>query len=360
MNNDYNKFRIEYLKSSLSISTFVGCNMGCKYCILSSLKFGVLPEKIADEADLVNDLCTHKFFIKGFTPISINNRTDPFLNPIVKESTFTVLKLLQEKKVTKNPLMLITKKELSGTELEWLDESGLNIYLFLSYSGLPKTVEPNNETFNETHLINLRKTKNIHKIHYWRPIIEGVNNDDQDINKMLATASSTFDCSIVSGIRLSKEVITLLKKNTKISFEYQKERAIHKYLSDSTIEKILTLRNRIYSKYLLFRHTSCVISHMENKPDYNLSYLKPKSCIFGCPNSNNCMSTLGQCNKQIIEKSLSNLGISGVKYHCDGNTQLNINADLTQEEISYLKHNSRMVIVSRSVINSPSESKIVK
>ena len=82
---------IEYLKSSISISSYSGCTINCKYSILSSLKNRLDVVKVFDEEQLVEDLFQNKFFVKDFTPVTINNRTDPFLNKIVKESTFKIL-----------------------------------------------------------------------------------------------------------------------------------------------------------------------------------------------------------------------------------------------------------------------------
>lgn len=362
MSSNFYKYRIEYLKSSLSISSYVGCSLGCKYCILSSLKFNSLPEKISDEKDLVEDLCQQKFFIKNITPVSINNRTDPFLNPLIKKSTFEILKQLQNKGINQNPLFLIIKRRISKEDLLWLDNSGLNIYLFLSNSGLPKKVEPNNETFNQEFLTNLKILKNIHKVHYWRPIIEGFNDSSQDIEKILNIASSIFDCSIVSGIRLSKEVIELLRKNTGVKFEYIKDRAIHKYLADETISLIKSLRDKICGKYLLFRHTSCVVSYFSSQPDYNLAYLKQsKNCIFDCPNTASCSRSMTTVPSSLaIKNLLTKIGKINVAFSVDPDRKLFIDSNLTQEEISYLKHNLRISIVPASVINSPSEAKIVK
>jgi len=44
---------LNYLKSSISISSYDGCTIGCKYCILSVLGNRNHVRKIADEEDLV-------------------------------------------------------------------------------------------------------------------------------------------------------------------------------------------------------------------------------------------------------------------------------------------------------------------
>lgn len=44
---------LNYLKSSISISSYNGCTIGCKYCILSVLGNRSKVEKVADEKELV-------------------------------------------------------------------------------------------------------------------------------------------------------------------------------------------------------------------------------------------------------------------------------------------------------------------
>ena len=44
---------INYLKSSISISSYDGCTVGCKYCILSVLGNRGNVHKVSDEAELV-------------------------------------------------------------------------------------------------------------------------------------------------------------------------------------------------------------------------------------------------------------------------------------------------------------------
>ncbi len=46
---------LNYLKSSISISSYDGCTIGCKYCILSGLSEDRCKvKKIIDEGELVN------------------------------------------------------------------------------------------------------------------------------------------------------------------------------------------------------------------------------------------------------------------------------------------------------------------
>ena len=44
---------LNYLKSSISISSYDGCTIGCKYCILSVLGNRTKVRKVSDEEELI-------------------------------------------------------------------------------------------------------------------------------------------------------------------------------------------------------------------------------------------------------------------------------------------------------------------
>lgn len=100
---------IEHLKSGLSISTHVGCPLGCKYCILSIIKdYTAGPILNEHPTEIMNNLMSKKaLFVNGRTPLLINNRTDPLLQS-VKESTKELLKLCIRNKIS-SPILIISK-----------------------------------------------------------------------------------------------------------------------------------------------------------------------------------------------------------------------------------------------------------
>ena len=55
---------ILYLKSSISISAYTGCLIGCKYCILSTCRENNKIWKVIDEDKLIDNLSNYKYFVK--------------------------------------------------------------------------------------------------------------------------------------------------------------------------------------------------------------------------------------------------------------------------------------------------------
>lgn len=66
------------------------------------------PIQVIDELELVNETLNNKYFKKDVTVLSINNGTDPFITPEVAESTYKILKQLDDRMI-KNIVTVTTK-----------------------------------------------------------------------------------------------------------------------------------------------------------------------------------------------------------------------------------------------------------
>ena len=76
------------------------------------------------------------------TIISINNRTDPFISKEVKESTFKILDILDNKGL-KNIVTITTKGLLSEDDAIKLDKyKNIKIVIMVTYNGIKKEIQP--------------------------------------------------------------------------------------------------------------------------------------------------------------------------------------------------------------------------
>jgi hypothetical protein len=87
---------IEYRKSGLSLNHIQGCPLDCAYCIRHT--YGLwdqrMPKALMTDAQAVEELVSHRYFLPHITPVQVFNRaTDPFL-PAVRPQTFAVLENL--------------------------------------------------------------------------------------------------------------------------------------------------------------------------------------------------------------------------------------------------------------------------
>ena len=140
--NELTQLSIEYLKSYLSVNSYVGCNVDCAYCFLAPMAIvPCAPQQICDERRLVEQIISSKYFVEGKTVLSINNRTDPFVCSNVKESTLKILEALSEKDI-KNTITITTKGYLSKHDVDRIADLGRNIVILATYNGIPTKIQP--------------------------------------------------------------------------------------------------------------------------------------------------------------------------------------------------------------------------
>lgn len=334
MREEIRKIAIDYLKSSISVSTYVGCTNGCKYCIIGNIKRELRKiEKIQEESEAVENLFKYKYWVRNKSVISINNRTDPFINQEVSDSTLKILKILEKNSIN-NIIILITRMCIDSKVLKEIDELSLNIILFYSYSGLESPIESFSENYRKKSIEIISRYWVKHKkVHYIRPIIPGCNDYKKNIEHMLLISKRYFDACVISGIRLTNEISrnlvdNIVNKDIICDIPYSN----HKYLSNDVIRGAREVAQDI--KYnMLFFNTSCVISCLSQIPDYNCSFQNYK-CSKSCPNYNLCERYFLSINYEKKINDLERMGISSVW----SNKKLKICREVQQDELSYYTH----------------------
>ena len=344
---------LNYLKSSISISTYDGCTIGCQYCILSVLGNRSKVRKVAEEKELVNKLLNFKLYTSEI-PISINNQTDPFLNDTIFESTVKILKCMEENKM-KNPIMLITKGYISDKQAKILSQINLSIMIMYTFSGISETMENREEAKQIESMKNISKYKNIKLINYYRPVIEGINSDENTIRHVANIVTKYCDASIISGIRLNTHLSKVLKNlNITIPESYDPD---HKVLLPETLKRIKTIFKDVKKDYTTFKKTSCGVSYMCHRPDYNGHSARIYYCSPKCSSYATCIgeNKIGFCNeecpnyfvcKKESEKTISantfkeylkTIGAEDKQFQIMEH-YIKLSGQYWQEEVSYLRH----------------------
>ena len=341
---------IDYLKSSISISTYTGCTNDCLYCIVGGIKKDLRKiERIQTEDEAINNLLNYQFFIKDISVISINNRTDPFLNVEISNSTLLILKKLEIKKI-KNPILLITKMKVDSNILKEIDLLDLNVIFFYSYSALKKPLEGFSEEYRKSAIINISENlKKCTKIHYIRPIIPHYNDDISTITELISISKEYFDGAVVSGLRINSVIQdNFISKNVDIDDRLINQKSEHKFLDRETMLNFLYVSKR-ENFYNIFFHTSCAISYFLSKADYNCSYGGEK-CFVTCPNYERCFEYFNNVN--VAHK----LYLLNEKIDYDiVNKKVKIKDVINQERLSYYMHRSGVKFYSENVQKSGSE-----
>ncbi len=343
---------IDYLKSALSINTFVGCSLGCKYCIVGRITEKV-PKRISSPEEAVRNLLKNKFFIPNLTPIMINNKTDPFLTS-VKSDTLRILELLQVENL-KNPRIIISKLPLHPKDLEFLEELNETVFFIFSYSNLFLPLEKVQSSFVKISLETLKKRKKVKALHYWRPLIRGLNDSEESLVEVLENVRHSCDGSIISGIRIVGSIKNELE-NCGADLKDWGGDINHKHFPLDIQKRILTIRDKLASSYPLYRHTSCGINSCLNRSDWGFNFLRGfPHCLPGCKNKNNCILT--KPKKADVEKFLKSIGLP-LDYSLNED-HIYLNQEIAQDEKVFLSHSLNFPIKAEKINKSFSEKLIL-
>lgn len=280
-----------------------------------------------------------------------------------------------EKNNVTNPIMLITKGYISEKQAEQLASIKLNIVVLYTFSGIPNKIEPRNEAIQIETMKNVSKYKNIKLVNYYRPVIEGINSDEQTIKRVAKIVTQYCDASIISGIRLNTHLHNILKNlNIYIPKKYDPD---HKVLLPETFERIIQIFKEIDKDYPTFKKTSCGISYVLNRPDYNghsarIYYCNPSCvsypicigtnkigfCTSECPNYSLCKE---ESEKQITEEEfkelLKTIGAENAKFEILEH-YIKLEGEYWQEEVSYLRHITKKNIKADSLKKRADEAAI--
>lgn len=321
------------MKSALSINTFLGCTLGCRYCVVKYALDDYTKKRISNPDELFSELITHRFFCPDKTLLVINNKTDPFL-PEVRQDTFRIVQRIEVENL-KNPIMLISKLGLREEELEILENYPGKVYFLCSYSNMPKNVEPvSGKQLAALNILKLRK--NVRSLHYFRPLIEGINDSSDSIEKVLEDVQGACDCSIVSGIRLTASLAEIIRNLNGDIQEWNGD-SQHKYLPKRLLEKAVRIKDNRFPDYKLFKKTSCAISSLESSSDYNFNFLKGNcSETTGCLNKESC-KLRSPPNTEEIARFAGKAGITNIWEYKQN--KIFFKGSLSQEEKAFIAFN---------------------
>lgn len=325
---------IEYLKSYLSINSYIGCTINCAYCFLAPIKIVPMrPIKVIDEKELVNQTVNSIYFKENVTVLSLNNRTDPFITPEVAESTYKILKELNDRGL-KNIVTVTTKGLITEEMAKKLSElDNIRLVIIVTFNGINQKIQPISPEVQKNTMINISKYKNIKLLQQCRPIIKGINDSFEILNETVKFASNYCDATIYQGIRVNDAIKERLKER---EYEYTGKQDRHK-VKDKEVDDIFKeIEQGFNGKYHIFDHTSCCLSYIFNEKDYNMHY-KKKNCENTCPNFGKCMSNISiKINEEIVRKELSKINVYD-EYELN-NDEIYIKGALNDEQRSYIRH----------------------
>jgi len=289
-----------------------------------------IPVRAISEEDLVTETLADPLFVRGETVISLNNRTDPFLNEQVKASTFRLMDIMERENLT-NPVTITSKGMLTIEDAKRLDEyRHISPIIMVTYNGLPFSLQPIDCTLQEATMRHVAACQNVRLIHQFRPIIPGLNDSEETIRKIYSYASRFCDASIYQGVRVNTFIRQRLQSR---NYEYSGTLSTKKIKSPK-VDAVFQALQQENPAYHIFDHTSCCLSYMLRQPDYNVCY-KEAICSHSCPNYVLCHDEAPVPPVDLAEQ-LARIGIGDGWVYTGG--RLRVSRPITDEQRSFIRH----------------------
>jgi hypothetical protein len=200
---------IQMHSSWIAINSIQGCPNKCQYCFMRRYEsIGVKPVEIATPEETIEALLKFKYYQSNI-PLCLFPSTDIMAT---KSNISYLLDLFNEieKRNLLNPLVLVTKMFIPDEvidKISFLKSTGRKIIVYLSYSELPKSVEPTiNKEKLKLNFVRLHE-RQIPIIHYFRPIIPQ-NATSEIIEKVIDYVSQYSLASVTTGLKVNKQSIS--------------------------------------------------------------------------------------------------------------------------------------------------------
>ena len=272
---------VEYRKSGLSLNHIQGCPLDCAYCIRHT--YGLWdqrqPRALMTDAEAVDHLIGHRYFMAHVTPIQVLNRaTDPFL-PAVRPHTLAMLADLDSRGL-RNHVLVITRHQMKPGDIGRLNElANLKVTLLFTYSGIEDSrIEPypSQVAASSLKLMSAPAPRRYRTVLYWRPLVPGLNDTDRHLQQA-RKLSRYADATVFTGLFYRDQIA-----------QYYRANGLPEPYGATARRKIVpeTLEQRVLATFAgsasLFRKTSCAVSYVHGLPNYNGHYGIREVCDI-CP-----------------------------------------------------------------------------
>ena len=236
--------------------------------------------------------------------------------------------------ITKSPLNEKTLKEISKIKT-------IKIVFFLSFSGLNRKYEPGIDHDALRENFKMIKSFNFPLIHFWRPLISGINTDIESIRNMLSFVTNYADASVFIGLKLSPILNKLIYNDNIIKIPLNLLNTNGEWIDTEVIDNIYSEGKNNYSDYPLYRYTSCALSQVLKKPNYTATIYRKDICLpSNCPinQRNRCINSQRKPSDEKIKFLLNKLDKKKTMNYVLNNKELYLKGSLTQEEYCFLLH----------------------
>lgn len=338
-----------YHDSWMSLDPVLGCPYDCTYCVLSNWGLNKCRPVIKKTpGECVAALLEHRFFTPGNTKIAIGNETDMF-HPLNTGYLLEILRQLSAGNIS-NPIILITKAPLHEGILEKISSiPGLNVILFLSYSGLGSEYEPSFTPGQFRRNFILARSYRFPVVHFWRPLLP-VNSSVEAVDNMLEFVSGYAMATVFIGLKIHPGLAKITGNKKKFPLPPGVLDSPGEWMAPGTVETVYSRGKCTVPQYPVFRHTSCALSYILKQPDYTATVYRKDICPGSqCPESQRrmCEQAKNIPTDDQVTEILARLDRKidySVKKNC-----VKLHGSVCQEEFSFILHHLNFPIKPQSV-----------
>jgi hypothetical protein len=257
----------------LILNPMLGCSFGCAYCFRADEQresvdwfLNGRPTKVLDEDTVIERLGRHPLFVPGVTQLGLHTATtEPFL-PQVRESTFRLLDLLEEKGWG-NDVMIITKHFVRDMDVERLASyRAFRILLFLTYNAAPAEMEtmgasPGFQERRQRTVEMLTDHPQLSAAHYYRPIVPGWNDSDEQIADALLFGEP-LGLTVIGGLKQVPGLPEISARRGLSLPVVSKGDGDDKHFPPELVERILKVHHRLGLTSTIVGDQSCGLTVM--------------------------------------------------------------------------------------------------
>ncbi|MCR6488355.1 radical SAM protein [Amycolatopsis sp. OK19-0408] len=190
----------------LALNPVQGCFKRCAYCFLTQRgQTRVPPVVVADASSAVTQLLASPLYAPR-RPVALYTWTDVMDTVVARRHLHATLRELIAREVT-NPIVLITKCGVPDETIAALvqaRDAGLQVLVYLSYSGLDRRVERG--VRHQDLIANFPRlhAAGIPIVHYWRPALPE-SATEPVMRGVLDHAAAYASASMVAGLKVEGE-----------------------------------------------------------------------------------------------------------------------------------------------------------
>jgi DNA repair photolyase len=342
-------------ESWICIDPIVGCNIGCKYCVLRTTFGNNTKPRIYTNPELVGDLLGASRFYHDEATLCLFSYTDA----LIEENRRHLIKSLKSLKENnfRNWICIPTKVSFDEDFANNLANAYYKdrIIFFISLSGLSAQYEPGVNPGKLLATMKMLKEIGIPVVHYWRPVT-GLNCSTDDIEDMLDKVCTYAEYSVVVGLKASQ---ALNKYYAEEKLNIGPGQVHGDYLPKDFMSRVSARLKEREEDHSVYLHASCAVSKIKHQPDYNGTMFRENICslhggasICNAHQEKKCKRFKEEVEQDICEENPSQTieeFLPGINFNFIGHG-IELQDPVCQEDLISLIHRSKRPVKAKNII----------